>query len=158
AFPNDALGLSGGNTGFSLTYASNVVVGVNAPANDGFNLFQKWQLDGVDYSTNQNITVTMGTNHTLLAVYVPPHDRCAGAIALATAVPYTENTAGATSIGDPTAGCGLGGSNAVWFTYTPSVSGIVTINGCGSDFDTVFEAYSGTCGALTAIQCNDDQG
>jgi hypothetical protein len=156
AFPNDTLGLTGGNTGFSLTYASNAVVSVSAPPNDGLNLFQKWQVDGADYSVNQTINVTMGANHTLLAVYVPPNDQCAGAIALTTSVPYTESTAGATSTGDPFTSCN--GSNGVWFTYTPSVSGFVTINTCGSDFDTVLQAYSGACGALTAIQCNDDQG
>jgi hypothetical protein len=159
ASPNDTLGLSGGNTGFTLTYGSNVVVGLTAPASDGFNLFQKWQLDGVDYSTNKSITVTMGANHTLLAVYVPPNDLCAGAIALTTAVPYTENTAGATSTGDPSAGCGnFNTNNGVWFTYTPSISGIVTMSTCGSDFDTVLQAYSGACGTWSGIQCNDDQG
>jgi len=40
------------------------------------------------------------------------------------------------------------------------VSGAVVISSCGSDFDTVMQAYTGYCGSLTPILagCDDDNG
>src|SRR5262249_51209174 len=52
-----------------------------------------------------------------------------------------------------------GFGKGVWFTYTPGVGGVVTIDTCGSDYDTVVQAYTGTCGALVPVGgggCNDD--
>ena len=88
----------------------------------------------------------------------PPNDGCAGAIALSPGTSYAVNTAAATSTGDPTPGCQGSFGKGVWFTYTPSSSGTVTISTCGSDFDTVLAVYSGSCGALTPITCNNDNG
>jgi hypothetical protein len=45
------------------------VITLTAPQNSGGSLFQKWQLDGVDYGTSATTTLTMGANHTLKAVY-----------------------------------------------------------------------------------------
>jgi hypothetical protein len=88
----------------------------------------------------------------------PVNDSCAGAIALSPGTPYTVNTAAATSAGDPAPVCQASFGKGVWFTYTPSSSGTVTISTCGSDFDTVLAVYSGSCGALTPFACNDDNG
>jgi hypothetical protein len=48
----------------------------------------------------------------------------------------------------------------VWYTFTPAINGGVTINTCGSDFDTVLQIYTGSCGSLTGVSgaCNDDNG
>jgi hypothetical protein len=88
----------------------------------------------------------------------PANDACSGAIALAPGTPYTVNTAVATSTGDPTPGCQGSFGKGIWFTYTPATSGNVTISTCGSDFDTVLAVYSGSCGSLTPVACNDNNG
>ena len=47
-------------------------------------------------------------------------------------------------------------ARAVWFTYTPAQTGTATVDTCPSDFDTLMEIFTGACGALTSIGCNDD--
>jgi hypothetical protein len=68
--PNDTGGLGNGTTQFTRTYNLNTTVSLTAPATASGNNFQKWQRDGVDFSTNQGVNVTMDTNHTMTAVYV----------------------------------------------------------------------------------------
>jgi hypothetical protein len=55
--------------------------------------------------------------------------------------------------------CGSIG-NDVWYTYVAPYDGTVVVSTCGthdvSSFDTVVAAYSGFCGSLTNITCNDD--
>ncbi len=84
----------------------------------------------------------------------PPNDECVDAIALGTGVSGPFLTGGA-SLMDPFA-CGNGGAPDVWFTYTPVVNGNFTISLCGSDYDTAMELFSGDCGALNLLECNDD--
>src|SRR5882672_8781757 len=88
----------------------------------------------------------------------PVNDTCSGAIAMTAGTTYTLNTAGATSTGDPTPTCQPSFGNGVWYTFTPSTSGAITISTCGSDFDTVLAVYTGSCGALAPVQCNDENG
>ena len=47
-------------------------------------------------------------------------------------------------------------SNSVWYTLTAPADGTVVANTLGSSYDTVLSAYTGTCGALTEVACNDD--
>jgi Trypsin-like peptidase domain len=86
---------------------------------------------------------------------VPSNDQCAGAWALSDSPFYTyESTVCAT---DDTGLTCLGTAyKGVWFTYTPQVTGNATVDTCGSGFDTKIEVFSGACGALTSIGCNDD--
>ena len=157
--PTDTSGVYEAPTPSTRTYVDGLTVSLFPPTGDGFNVFEKWQLDGVDYTTNPAATVTMSANHIVTAVFAPTNDQCAGAITLASGVPYTENTTTATSTGDPVPTCQAAFGNGVWFTYTPGVSGVVTIDTCGSDYDTVVQAYAGTCGALAPVGgggCNDD--
>ena len=83
---------------------------------------------------------------------------CGGAIPLADGVGVVLSTTNATGAGDPIATCGSGVSNGLWFTYTPSISGDVAVSTCGSSFDTVLQIYTGTCGMLTPLMCDDDNG
>src|SRR5262245_31884495 len=85
----------------------------------------------------------------------PANDACAGAIALTNAVPYALSTSAATSTGDPVPACGPL-ANGVWFTFVPALAGSVTVSCCGSSFDTVLAVYSGSCGSLASVGCNDD--
>lgn len=88
----------------------------------------------------------------------PTNDLCSGALPMTAGTIYTINTSIATASGDPTPGCQPSFGKGVWYSFTPSASGAVTVNTCGSDFDTVLAVYKGTCGALTAVACNDDDG
>ena len=46
----------------------------------------------------------------------------------------------------------------MWFRYTATGTSTVTIDTCGSTFDTVLSVYTGTCAARVQTQCNDDSG
>src|SRR5262245_47520699 len=85
----------------------------------------------------------------------PANDACAGAIPLTNAVPFAMSTGTATSTGDPVPACGPL-ANGVWFNFIPSLSGQVTVSCCGSSFDTVLAVYTGSCGSLASVGCNDD--
>src|SRR5439155_2665611 len=42
--------------------------------------------------------------------------------------------------------------------FTPLTNGLVAISTCGSDFDTMLQIYTGVCGSLTPVICNDNNG
>ncbi|MFN3939424.1 MAG: T9SS type A sorting domain-containing protein, partial [Chitinophagales bacterium] len=71
-----------------------------------------------------------------------------------------------TTTGDPTASAGIpapgcGGStyNDVWYSFTVPASGNVEITtAAGTLTDAVMAIYSGSCGSLTLIECDDDDG
>src|ERR1043166_661783 len=92
------------------------------------------------------------------AVVPPTNDTCVAAIPMTAGTTYTLNTANATSTNDPTPGCQGSFGKGVWYSYTPSASGTVTLSTCGSTFDTVLAIYTGSCGALSPLACNDDDG
>jgi len=102
-------------------------------------------------------------NLQIVATVVPPppaNDQCAGAIPMTAGTTYTLNTFSATGTSDPLPSCQSGFGKGVWYTFTPSVNGVVTISTCGSDFDTALEVYEGACGALTPLigGCDDNLG
>jgi hypothetical protein len=88
----------------------------------------------------------------------PGNDSCSGALSMTAGTTYTLNTATATPTNDPTPTCEGTFGKGVWYSFTPSASGTVTISTCGSDFDTALAVYTGSCGSLTEIACNDDSG
>ncbi len=58
--------------------------------------------------------------------------------------------------GEPNHANELGGAS-VWFHWTAPVTGEITIDTCGSDFDTLLAAYTGDAvNALTSVASNDD--
>jgi hypothetical protein len=44
----------------------------------------------------------------------------------------------------------------VWYAYRPVTSASVNVNTCGSGYDTVLAVFTGSCGSLTQVACNDD--
>lgn len=87
----------------------------------------------------------------------PANDNCANAITMADGVIYTGDTSLATQ--DGTAACPNNNPSAdVWYKYTPLTSGSWNVTLCGSTYDTVVNIYTGTCGSLTSVACNDDDG
>jgi hypothetical protein len=98
----------------------------------------------------------------------PANDNCANAIALTAGAVFadyalTTTSLGATSnVSDPLPSCGAFGfatnGKDVWYSVVVPEAGTITIETQGNAglADTAIEAYSGTCGALVSISCNDD--
>jgi hypothetical protein len=86
-------------------------------------------------------------------LYPPVNDLCSGAVVLTDNVYYPQNTAGASDDSTPCAGT-IG--RGVWFTFRAPVTGMVQVDTCHSDFDTLLEVFTGACGSLTSIGCDDD--
>ncbi|MBI1849494.1 MAG: HYR domain-containing protein [Planctomycetes bacterium] len=104
---------------------------------------------------------------TLNCVVPPPaNDSCSSATVInctSTTSTVSENTSAATTaVDDPLQSCTFGGpaqnSNSVWFRFTATCRVTATFDACTSAYDTVMTAYTGQCGALTEIACNDDGG
>jgi hypothetical protein len=91
----------------------------------------------------------------------PANDECTGAIALTPSSSCsfsTYTTVGATSsAGAPAPGCASYTGSDVWFSVVIPASGNVTIDSqTGTITDSGMAAYSGTCGSLSLIECDDD--
>lgn len=87
--------------------------------------------------------------------FAPPNDDCMNALAVGFGT-YTGDTSGATN--DAPASCGASiFSPDVWFKYTATDYGTVSMDTFGSAYDTVLSVYTG-CPATTANEwtCNDD--
>jgi hypothetical protein len=93
----------------------------------------------------------------------PTTDTCEGARELGTFPALDrQSTIGATTDGtDPAFACGFEGAaiphqGTVWYAFVAPRTGRVTADTGGSFFDSVLAAYTGTCGALSMVACNDD--
>jgi hypothetical protein len=88
----------------------------------------------------------------------PPNDAFANAQALtgATGTITATNVNATKEAGEP-AQAGNGGGASVWFTWTATANGTLTIDTVGSSFDTTLGVYTGTAvNALTTLASNDD--
>ncbi len=96
----------------------------------------------------------------------PANDTCAGAIALTVdpdtcGAPTLTDNSFATDSGEAAPSCANYNGGDLWFTVTIPASGSVTIttSSTGSMVsDTGMAVYSGTCGSLTELECDDDDG
>ncbi len=91
----------------------------------------------------------------------PLNDECANALSVREGlVQFTTPLATNSSPALPAScneGSGVGFVKDVWFSITADGSGTATVSTCGhAFFDTRLAAYSGECGALTLIACDDD--
>src|SRR5438552_1041226 len=80
------------------------------------------------------------------------NDECTGAIAMTEGVTHTMSTANATTTGDE------GYTKGVWFTYTPSFSGLVLVRICESGFNTTLLVFTGPCDALNSVATGYEDG
>ena len=99
----------------------------------------------------------------------PENDACANAIALTSGgvfedYPLTTTSFGATvDAANPVPACANfnfeSDGKDVWYTATVPASGTLTveIQGNGGLLDTGMEIYTGSCGALEQVDCNDDE-
>ena len=81
-------------------------------------------------------------------------DECATALAVVTGANGPFSNVGATT-SVPAWPCAAGG-NDVWFSWLASCTGQATLSLCGATYDSCIEAFSGACGSLTSLGCNDD--
>jgi C1A family cysteine protease len=129
----------------------------------------KWGTSSVGYSANYVIfnggvapTPTIGPSPTATLTPVSAiNDEIDNALPVvlnAGQFSSTESTSNATSASDdPYFACVAGkGYKSVWYSFTPSMNGSVTINTTGSGYDTILNLWQGSRGALTSIACNDD--
>jgi hypothetical protein len=89
----------------------------------------------------------------------PANDDLGKARALLAALPRTAS--GSTALATKQPGepdhAGVPGGHSVWFSWTPSRSREVSVDTCGSDFDTLLSVYTGSdLGSLTPIASNDN--
>jgi len=120
-------------------------------------LVRVYNSNGAGYSNSFNICV--GTPPP-----PPSNDECAGATSLTVGGSFATAAVNATNAGattNITSTCQpTNSANNIWFTVVIPASGNVTIETgavSGSPFtDSLLAVYSGTCGSLTQISCNDD--
>jgi hypothetical protein len=87
------------------------------------------------------------------AIAQPSNDTCAGATSITCPGSITQSTIGATDDGPND--CTNRNFNTVWFTFTGD-GAVHTFSTVGSDYDTVLQVFTGSCGGLTSVACNDD--
>ncbi|MDR6158192.1 hypothetical protein QF023_001708 [Chryseobacterium sp. SLBN-27] len=116
------------------------------------------------------ITATASTVATFnICVGTPPpppvNDTCSGAIALTVGGNFAANAITATNVGattDGTTSCQTSRGDNVWYTVVVPASGNITIETQGVSgsglLDTILSVHTGTCGSLTSISCDDDNG
>jgi hypothetical protein len=76
-------------------------------------------------------------------------------------VPYNDsiNTQNAGSFStDPVTCSGDPNTHSVWYSITPTVNTVYGVDTVGSDYDTVLSVFTGSCGSLAQIACNNDFG
>lgn len=85
------------------------------------------------------------------------NDAFANAVVIGTGSPAaTDSTVGATVEGGEPLPCGFIGST-IWFSFTPAVNSLVTVDTINSNYDTVVAAYTGNAlNTLTLVACDDD--
>ena len=101
--------------------------------------------------------VLSGISLSLLSTAAFAQDECATAVQILDGLTSGSNIGATTS--SPTGSCGLMGSD-VWYYYEACNPGMVTVSlcdpGASANYDAVLAAFSGTCGSLTELACNDD--
>ena len=93
--------------------------------------------------------------YTFTVLVAPINDDCANAIALACGSTVSGSTTTATLDGPATNCVGLSVAPDVWYTVVGNGANI-TASLCGSAYDTKIDIYTGSCGSLTSVVCNDD--
>ncbi len=116
------------------------------------------------FSNNQNTIAqingyraTRGCLTTSTPGTAAPNDSCANADPIGEGFFGFENNNATTDGPTPTT-CGSGNSiqEDVWYSFLAPCNGTMTLNTCGSNYDTVLAVYTGSCGALSEVACNDD--
>ncbi len=112
--------------------------------------------------------IGFGDNHVIITLVTddqgagPAGDDCETASTVTEGANAFDSTGYTDSAEPAPTGCSNAfGANAndIWFTYTASYAGDVTMDTCDPlGFDTDISAYSGSCGSLTLLACDGDSG
>ena len=122
---------------------------------------QEYHNNSPDYAGSTPITVTAAGTATInaaLAFAPPANDTFANAQVVTGASGTTTGSTvhAAKEPGEPNHG-GNAGGGSIWYRWTAPSAGTATFTTCGSGFDTVLGAYTGTAvNSLTALAGNDD--
>lgn len=172
ASPTTTLTLTGGSTGCGLTYQwqsapaaagpwTNISGATNTSytANPASNTYYRV----VTTCTNSGLSANSSSVLVTVTITIPPNDDPCNATALTVSsscsyTTYTNACATATTAGSPPApGCAFYSGGDVWFTAIVPASGMLTIDTqTGVITDAGMAVYSGVCGNLTLIECDDD--
>src|SRR3990172_1563067 len=111
------------------------------------------------------LVLTAGVSASPAYAAVPSNDNIANSINITTAAyagTLLDITGATTEVADPVISCGgAQGHNSVWYTFTPAVSGEVSINTTNSQYDTILAVFKNdplVPGGLIELGCNDDSG
>ena len=90
----------------------------------------------------------------------PVNDMCGGALDAPCGSTTTFNNSAATATGDPAYSCHFGGAaqgvGNMWYSFVATGTTATIDTDSSAVSDTLLAVYSGTCGALVEIGCNDD--
>lgn len=161
----------GGDVGNNDEYVyttSSVAPGTNYVA-------ARWRLNNASFTYGGFNGTWDGTTNVSIELIVNPivNDNCSGAISLTPGSVFEDNALvgtnlGATDSGElPLPGCALydpadvtGFGGDVWYSVTVPADGNLTIqlnaNPTGSGGDSGMAVYSGECGSLALVECDDD--
>ena len=105
---------------------------------------------------NLNGTATASSNFTISKVAANNLFANRIAISATGGTVFGTNTGATKEKGDPKI-AGVQGGKSVWWTWTPTVSGLYTISTAGSSFDTLLGVFTGAAvTALTPVASNDN--
>ncbi len=120
-------------------------------------------LTGLSIGTSYTVSISSNCStpgfspvETLTVYTQPANDECANAVALSNA-PGCNSTSGSVlgaTQSLPPGSCSSTSANDVWYSFVAS-SSIYSVS-TTSSFDAVIEAFSGSCGSLSSVNCVDD--
>jgi len=125
---------------------------------DSGSSFSSWSgcdaVDGTTCTVSVNTTsVSVTASFTQVA---PANDAFANATSVTSGSSITQSTVGATNeAGEPQPACDDSTPNSVWFTWSATANGDVTIDTKGSDFDTTLAVYTDTDATLAGLNEED---
>lgn len=96
-------------------------------------------------------------SYTYTSIASPPaNDNCAAAINLIQGTTCTPTSGTSAFATQSQAGCSGTANDDVWYKFTATSTGaIITVDG-STQFDAVYELFSGACGTLTSMGCIDN--
>ncbi len=120
-----------------------------------------YNIEAAGYSVSDGGILSLAVN--FASTQLTPANDDFNSTKVITATPYsdTEDTTNATTASDdPLFTCGnrSQGSASVWYRFTPSRNGRLTVNTIGSNYDTMLQVWRGTRGSLINLACDDDSG
>ncbi|KMQ60024.1 hypothetical protein ACM46_17385 [Chryseobacterium angstadtii] len=107
------------------------------------------------YSSSTAVAIESNFSICVTTPVVPANDTCDTAIAIPCGGIVEGNNALAADETLPSSTCGGADTTAsykgVWYTVTAQTTGAITVNACGTEFDSYLRVYSGDCSSLTCV-------